>query len=123
MFPDDVMIFSKAHPPTLAIIMQTLQNFHQTIGLKANHLKSQIIFGGCTSQLQQSCIHLIGFQEGTLPLTYLGVLITASTLSKLECRTLVEKIMGKIRLWSTRSLYFAARAQLLIFVIFGMYNF
>ncbi|KAJ8429749.1 hypothetical protein Cgig2_031567 [Carnegiea gigantea] len=49
--------------------------------------------------------------------------ITASKLSKLECRILVEKIMGKVRLWSTRSLSLVGRAQLLNTVVFGMYNF
>jgi len=54
---------------------------------------------------------------------YLGVLITASKLSQLEYRTLVEKILGKIRQWSTRSFSFAGRPQLLESVRFGMYNF
>jgi len=92
MFADGVIIFSKAHPPALALIMQALQTFHQTAGLKANHSKSQIVFGGCTPQLQHSCLRITGFQDGTLPLTYLGVPITVSKLSKAECRTLVEKI-------------------------------
>jgi len=54
---------------------------------------------------------------------YLGVLITVSILSKLECRAPVEKIVGKIRLWATKSISFAGRAQLLNSVIFGMFNF
>jgi len=123
IFANNVMIFSKAHPPTMAFIMQALHTFHQTAGLKANHSKSQIVFGGCTPQLQQLCLHITGFQEGTLPLSYLGVPITASKLSKLECRSLVEKIMGKFKLWSSRSLSLAGRAQLLNSVVFRMYNF
>jgi len=54
---------------------------------------------------------------------YLGVLIIVSGLSKLECRTLVEKIVGKIRLWATKNISFAGRAQLLNSVIFGMFNY
>ena len=94
MFADDVMIFSKAHPMTLSII-HTLLAFIHCASLQANQEKSQIIFGGCT--LQQQCLEATGFQEGSLPIRYLGVLVTASRLSKLECRGLVEKIMGKIR--------------------------
>ncbi|KAJ8419433.1 hypothetical protein Cgig2_000165 [Carnegiea gigantea] len=44
-------------------------------------------------------------------------------LSKFECRTLVEKITGKIKQWSTRNLSFAGRAQLINTVIFGMFGF
>jgi len=54
---------------------------------------------------------------------YLGVPITARKLSKLECHTLVEKLTGKIKQWSTRSLSFVGRAQLINTVIFGMYGF
>jgi len=54
---------------------------------------------------------------------YLGVPITASKLSKLECRGLVEKIIGKIRLWATKNISFAGRAQLLNSMVFGMINY
>jgi len=54
---------------------------------------------------------------------YLGVSITISKLGELACRTLVDKIMGKIRQWSRRSISFVGRANLFNSVIFGMYNF
>ena len=54
---------------------------------------------------------------------YQGVPIIASRLSKMECRTLVEKIVGKIRLWATNNISFASKAQLLNSVIFGMFNY
>jgi len=40
MFTDDVLIFYRAHPETLAIIHHTLSIFYQCIGLKANLTKS-----------------------------------------------------------------------------------
>jgi len=54
---------------------------------------------------------------------YLGVPVIASRLSKLECRALVEKIIGKIRFWATKSISFADRAQLLNSVVFGMISY
>ena len=54
---------------------------------------------------------------------YLGVPITVSKLSKIECHTLVDKIMGKIKQWSTTNISFAGRAQLINSVVFGMYSF
>jgi len=50
MFANDVIIFSKAHLPTLQIIQSTLEKFYVT-GLRANLEKSQIVGGGCNSQL------------------------------------------------------------------------
>jgi len=97
MFAGDVIIFSKAHPPTLSFIMDTLQEFHRVMGLKANQLKSQAIFGGCSEALQATCLQTMRFQEGSLPLRYLGIPVIASQLIKIECRALVEKIMGRVR--------------------------
>jgi len=123
MFADDVIIFRKAHLPTLQIIQSTLEKFYQVAGLRANPEKSQIICGGCNSQLQQQCLELTGYNEGCLPMRYLGVLITTSKLSKLECHILEDKITGKMKQWSTRNLSFASRAQLINTVVFAMYHF
>ena len=54
---------------------------------------------------------------------YLGVPITTSRLTKMECRGLVEKILAKVHIWVTRSISFAARAQLINTVIFWMFNY
>ena len=121
-FADDVMIFCKAKPETLTIIHNTLLTFYQCNGLKANQTKSQMAFGGCSPSLQQQCLDLTGFQEGSLPLKYLGILITTSRLTKLECMALVEKITGKIRLSATKSIFFAGRAQLLNSMVSGIFS-
>ena len=97
MFADDVLIFSKAHLPTLQIIYNTLEEFYKVAGLRANPEKSQIVCRGCNSQLQQQCLEVTCYKEGDLPMKYLGVPITASRLSKLECHSLVDKITGKMR--------------------------
>jgi len=63
------------------------------------------------------------FEASPLPMRYLRTRITPSRLSKLECRSLVEKIVGKVRLWSTRSISFARQAQLINSLIFRMYSY
>ncbi|KAJ8423642.1 hypothetical protein Cgig2_006673 [Carnegiea gigantea] len=65
----------------------------------------------------------MGIKEVEIPLRYLGVPITASRLTKLECRPLIEKKTAKINLWSTRNISFAGRAVLMNTVIFGMFNY
>jgi len=123
MFADDVMIFYKAHPQTFHIIKSKLLDFYSCVGLHANHEKSQIVFGGCSLLLQHQCLEITDFQERAFPIKYLGVPITVSILSKLECRAVVENIVGKVTLWATKSISFASRAQLPNSVIFGMFNF
>ena len=82
MFADDVMIFCKEKPETLLLVHSTLMTFYQCTGLKVNQTKSQMAFGGCSPLLQQKCLEVTGFQEGSLPLKYLGMPITASRLTK-----------------------------------------
>lgn len=60
--------------------------------------KSHIVFAGCFEELQAQCIGTTGLPKGAFPLKYLGVPITASRLSKTECRPLVEKIMARVQL-------------------------
>ena len=92
MFADDLIIFCKAHPKSLKILMEAFKEFTKCSGLKANLTKSQIVFGGDCHQVHHDCLRIIGFTEGQLPLKYLGIPITSSRLTKIECRTLVEKI-------------------------------
>ena len=66
---------------------------------------------------------LTGFTEGNLPFSYLGLPITASKLSKVECRTLVEKITARIKTWASRHISYAGRLVLVNSVLFGIFNF
>ena len=123
LFTDDLIIFCKTRPTSLKIMTEAFQAFTICTGLKANLAKSQIVFGGDCNQVHQERLNIIGFTEGQLHLRYLGVLITSSRLSKLECKALVEKISGKITTWSSRHISYAARAVLVNTVLFGMLNF
>ena len=90
MFADDLIIFCKAKPHSLRLMMEAFNTFTSCTGLKANLDKSQIVFGGNCQFVHQECLNLTGFGEGHLPLRYLGMPITASRLSKMECKTLVD---------------------------------
>ena len=56
MFADDLILFCKADPHTLKILMDTLVVFHNTAGLKANLHKSQIVIGGASPEVQNRCL-------------------------------------------------------------------
>ncbi|KAJ8439686.1 LOW QUALITY PROTEIN: hypothetical protein Cgig2_010183 [Carnegiea gigantea] len=99
------------------IFIKTFWAAHQPPD-NANPSKSQMVLGGCNATLQEQCQQVTGFKESSFPLKYLGVPITASKLSKLECRALVDKIVVKGHMWATRNLSFAGRAQLINSIIF-----
>jgi len=75
------------------------------------------VLGGCNTNLQQQCLQITRLQNSSFPLTYLGVPITASRLTKIECASLVEKIIARVHLWAARNISFAGRARLINSVI------
>ncbi|KAL0304921.1 UNVERIFIED_CONTAM: hypothetical protein Scaly_3003100 [Sesamum calycinum] len=75
-FADDVLLFCKAHLPSIIVISDTLNEFAALSGLKVNPAKSQIIFSRAVQQERQQILDYLGFQEGSLPVKYLGVLKT-----------------------------------------------
>ena len=122
-FADDLILFSRADPATLQSLMATLTEFEHTAGLRTNLSKSQMVFGGADTELQQKCLQIVGLNTSTLPLTYLSVPIVASRLTKVECTQLITKIKAKVNQWSTRHISYAGQLVLINSVIFGMINY
>jgi len=52
MFADDLILFCKAETVSLKLMMDALQCFNSTSGLKADMAKSQIVFGGRSEHLK-----------------------------------------------------------------------
>lgn len=66
---------------------------------------------------------LSGFGRGQLPFQYLGVSISIKKMRVADCIRLVEKITIRIRTWSSRSLSFAGRDQLVNSVLLSIYSY
>jgi len=54
-----------------------------------------VAYRGCFDKLISLCIEAIGFTVGLHPFRYLWVPIITNKVTKLECRTLVEKVPQK----------------------------
>ncbi|KAJ8420029.1 hypothetical protein Cgig2_011568 [Carnegiea gigantea] len=99
--------------PAVAKLM--IEFYQQLIGEQ----QTKIVIRGCKPQTEEMIIQATKFSEGSLPLRYLGIPITASRLSKMECRSLVEKITARIKSWSIRNLSYTGRAALIHAVLMG----
>lgn len=55
----------------------------------------------------------MGFQHQALPIRYLGVPLITTRLTHTDCLPLVEKITTRIKLWTSASLTYAGRLQLI----------
>ncbi|KAL0307852.1 UNVERIFIED_CONTAM: hypothetical protein Sangu_3008300, partial [Sesamum angustifolium] len=91
-FADDVLLFCKAHIPSIQVLKDTLNEFAALSGLNVNPEKSQIILSRAVQQERQQIIDCLGFQEGFLPIRYLGVPLTSSRLTIADCRPLLTKV-------------------------------
>ena len=85
-----------------------------------NHI---LCFEGCNSQVEQHYLQIVGFAKGSVPFRYLGVPITTTILSTIECGALVEKTVSRVKIWSSRHFSYAGRIVLINTVLFGMYNY
>ncbi|XP_016472728.1 uncharacterized protein LOC107794719 [Nicotiana tabacum] len=91
------------------LILSGLKTFSQVSGLNTNAAKSNIYMENIETQCLQDICELTGYQQGTLPFRYLGVLISSKKLSATNCEMLVDKLAIKVRTWGTKHLSFAGR--------------
>ncbi|KAJ6989545.1 hypothetical protein NC653_022191 [Populus alba x Populus x berolinensis] len=63
----------------------------------------------------------LGFQQGTLPVRYLGVPLISTRLKHADCISLLERLTARIKLWTSSSLTYAGRLQLIkwIRILYG----
>ncbi|KAL0318219.1 UNVERIFIED_CONTAM: Transposon TX1 uncharacterized protein [Sesamum calycinum] len=103
-FADDLILLCKAE-------VQSVDLFRR--GLHANPQMSHLILSKAANGVRTSLLETLGFQEGRLPLRYLGLPLIASRLTLLDCQPLLQKIDARIRGWNGVSLSLAGRVQLI----------
>ncbi|KAK4383264.1 hypothetical protein Sango_2792500 [Sesamum angolense] len=76
-----------------------------------------------SSGLRDSLLVTLGFQEGHLPIRYLGLPLISARLSFADCQPLLQKIDSRIKGWEGVQLSFAGRVQLIksVLVSFEVY--
>ncbi|KAL0320490.1 UNVERIFIED_CONTAM: hypothetical protein Sradi_5310500 [Sesamum radiatum] len=122
-FADDLLLFSSADESFVGLFRRSLQIFAGLSGLCANPAKSQLIISKSAHTHREQLLHLLRFQEGTLPVRYLGLPLTSSRLTLLDCQPLLQKIDKRIGAWVGIPLSFAARVQLIksVLMAFNVY--
>ncbi|KAL0295157.1 UNVERIFIED_CONTAM: hypothetical protein Sradi_6849400 [Sesamum radiatum] len=117
----DVLIFCKGTVQSVRVIKAVLDEFASDSGLKVNPNKSQVILSRAAQSVRYEIVNIMGFQEGSLPIRYLGVPLVSTKLSIADCRPLLQKIDARLAGWSHLNLSFAGRTQLLRSVMSAMH--
>ncbi|KAL0401841.1 UNVERIFIED_CONTAM: hypothetical protein Slati_4214000 [Sesamum latifolium] len=98
---------------SVVLFRDSLQMFFDLSGLHANISKSQLILSKSAIPIRQQLLTILGFQEGILPMRYLGLPLISSWLTTDDCRSLLIKLDEKLNGWGSLQLSYAARVQLL----------
>ncbi|KAL0455427.1 UNVERIFIED_CONTAM: hypothetical protein Slati_0881900 [Sesamum latifolium] len=112
-FADDLLLFSKADTGSVQVFRHALTVFADLSGLQANLHKSHLILSRSAAPLRDTLLAILDFQEGHLPLRYLGLPLLASRLSIADCQPILQKIDSRIGGWDGITLSFAGRVQLI----------
>lgn len=70
----------------------------------ANNDKSEVYFVGVSLERRLAICQAVQLHEGTLPFRYLGVPLNAKRLSIVQYQPLLEKMVCKIRHWTSKLL-------------------
>lgn len=122
-FADDVFLFSQADWLSVTMLKRGLDIFSSWSGLFPNKSKSEIFLSGGDLSIRNKILWAFGFQEGKLPVRYLGVPIISSKLTKADCIALTDRITARIQSWAHRFLSFAGRLQLVRSVLHSIQAF
>lgn len=119
-FADDLILFCKGDYASVLMMLQGLRLFADSTSLVASPQKSVIFGCGMTNQDMQRLVDCSGFKQDTLPFRYLGVPISTKKLLAADCEQLLEKMLGRIRCWSSRNISFAGRRLLVNSVLLSI---
>ena len=119
-FADDLMLFCHVDKDSVGILKSSLDKFSSLSGLKTNHTKSSIYLSGIDGNLKSAIREQVGYDQWALPVRYLGVPLISTRLTQVDCLPLVERITSRIKLWTSTSLTYAGRLQLIKTILFSI---
>ncbi|GJU50690.1 putative RNA-directed DNA polymerase [Tanacetum coccineum] len=120
-FADDLFLFAHVDVDSARVIMDALEEFKLASGLTPSLPKSTAYFCNVLNHTKLSILQVLPFEEGRLPVKYLGVPLVSSRLIFRDCKELIEKVQNRINDWKNKSLSAAGRLQLIKSVISSMH--
>ncbi|GJW46336.1 putative RNA-directed DNA polymerase [Tanacetum coccineum] len=120
-FADDLFLFAHGDVNSARVIMESLDEFKCVSGLNPSLPKSMAYFCNVLNHTKIEILNILPFEEGKLPVKYLGVPLVPSRLVYRDCAELMERIKARVRDWKNKFLSFAGRTQLIRSVLSSMH--
>ncbi|GJX24650.1 RNA-directed DNA polymerase, eukaryota, reverse transcriptase zinc-binding domain protein [Tanacetum coccineum] len=116
-FADDLFIFAYGDVQSVVVIKECLDEFKHASGLIPSIPKSTAFFCNVLNHVKLSILNVLPFEEGRLPVKYLGVPLVSSRLKARDCKELVEKVQNRVLDWKNKALSRAVRPLIIRSVI------
>ncbi|GKD75980.1 putative reverse transcriptase domain, reverse transcriptase zinc-binding domain protein [Tanacetum coccineum] len=91
------------------VIMDSLEELKNASGLTPSLPKSIAYFCNVLNHVKIGILNILPFEEGKLPVKYLGVPLVPSRVLYRDCSELMEKVKRRISDWKNKSLSLAGR--------------
>ncbi|GJZ19637.1 hypothetical protein Tco_0556227 [Tanacetum coccineum] len=91
-FADDLFLFAHRDVDSAKIIKDALFEFKEVSGLVPSLPKSTAYFCNVLNHTKLAILQILPFEEGRLPVKYLGVPLVSSCLVFRDCKELIEKV-------------------------------
>ncbi|GJT32442.1 hypothetical protein Tco_0922861 [Tanacetum coccineum] len=106
-FVDDLFLFVHGDVQSASTIKEALEKFKEASGLVLSLPKSTSYFCNVLNHTKLVILNVLPFDEGRLPIKYLGVPLVSSWLLIRDCKELFEKVQSRIMDWKNKSLSIA----------------
>ncbi|GJQ95829.1 hypothetical protein Tco_0006968 [Tanacetum coccineum] len=98
-----------------------MNEFKEASGLVPSLPKSKGYFCNVLNFTKIAILQILPFEEGSLPVKYLGVPLVTSRLVFRDCKELIEKVQARVDDWKNKFLSAAGRLQLIRSVLSSMH--
>nr|GEX52239.1 hypothetical protein [Tanacetum cinerariifolium] len=107
----------------VTVIIEALDEFQCASGLIPSLPKSTSYFCNVLNFTKLAILEILPFEEGRLPVKYLGVPLVSSRLIFRDCKEIIKKVQNRIHDWKNKSLSITGRLQLIQSILSSMHIF
>ncbi|XP_057812845.1 uncharacterized protein LOC131026857 [Cryptomeria japonica] len=119
-FVDDTTLMGVSRISEAINLSKVLDVYVVGSGQLINEEKYSIFFFNTSGPIQLRIAHILRFQVGSLPLTYLGIPISTGNPLRESWQCILDKFHMKVEYWTNRWLSFVGRVQLIKSVVISL---